>query len=73
MHQIRDTELIKRVGQNLKRIRREKGMTQVALSKESGVPRIQIIRIEKGELNSSISTLYKLSKVLECKIDEFVR
>ena len=53
------------LGENVKRIRLEKGMTQEKLSDDSNVGRITISRLESGELqNPTIGTVKKLAEGL---------
>lgn len=58
---------------NLKEIRKEKGLNQEELSQKSGVGRITISRLESGALKeSSVSTLMKIAKALECDVEDIV-
>ena len=65
----RNTILIK-FGMNLRLSRLAKGFTQERLANELGVEISQISRIERGVLNTSVTTLYGLSKVLCIDISE---
>lgn len=58
---------------NLKRIRKEKGLTQVQLAKELECTQNEISRWEAGKWYPSISTAVKIADVLECTVDELVR
>lgn len=53
----------------LKRI--EKGLSQEKLSEISSVPRITIVRYEAGA-GMSVENLLKLSKALDCKVDDLI-
>jgi transcriptional regulator with XRE-family HTH domain len=64
-------EIILKVGQNLKKIRTEKGISQELLSFKTHISTNQIGRIERGEINTSISTLFEISKALEIDIKYF--
>lgn len=60
---------------NLKRIREEKALTQAKLSEISGVNLQMIQKYEMGvkDINKAQGlTLYKLSQVLECKIEDIL-
>ena len=57
-------------GDNLRKLRVAKGFTQEQLANELGVEISQISRIERGIINTSITTLYELSKVLKIDISE---
>ena len=60
---------------NLKRIRTNKGLTQAQLSELSGVSLRMIQHYEQGEKDinkAQAMTLYQLSQVLECTIEELL-
>ena len=56
------------IGELLKLVRLQLGMSQRALSKRAGVPQSTISRIEKGESDCNLSTLEKISKALSCDL-----
>ena len=47
------------------------GFTQEQLANELGIEISQISRIERGGINTSITTLYAISKVLNVNLSEF--
>lgn len=49
-----------------------RGLTQAALSKKSGVNRVQIADIEAGRKSGSIETLRKLADALKVTVDDLV-
>lgn len=57
-------------GQRLKRIRFEKGLTQIELSRLSGITNVQIARYEKNTAQPTMMVIRKLSKALEMEVDE---
>lgn len=63
----------KLVGQNIKRIRTEKGWTQEKLGMRAKVDQGYIGTLERGRVNVSIDTLSKLSKALKIEMQEFLR
>lgn len=65
-------EILKIIGQNVKRIRLEKGLTQVDLvgKIETQIDTTNISRIEKGRTNATIHTLYRISQALEVPLSE---
>lgn len=65
----RNTILIS-FGKNLRLTRLAKGFTQEQLAIELGVEISQISRIERGVINTSITTLYSISKVLNVDVSE---
>lgn len=56
---------------NIKRVRKEKGMTQEQLAEKANVNRSLLNQLEAGKLkNTSINTLQKIADTLNCKITE---
>lgn len=66
-------DVLAHVSGNLKRLRQEAGLTQIALAKLSGVSRRMIIALETGDANISLSSLDKLAAVLKVDFVELVR
>jgi transcriptional regulator with XRE-family HTH domain len=62
---IKNKRFTKAFGENLKRIRTEKKFSQESLSYEADVPLSQIGRIERGEVNTTISTILVLANALD--------
>ena len=58
-------------GKNLRLTRLAKGFTREQLSNELGIEISQISRIDRGVVNTSFSTLYSISKVLNVDLSEF--
>jgi transcriptional regulator with XRE-family HTH domain len=61
-------KLQKKVGQQIKKIRREKEMSQQKLSELSEVERKYISNIELGKVNLTLSTLERLADSLDKKV-----
>lgn len=72
MINIKNKALIKTVGQRIREYRIERGMSQLALADEAEVPLSQIGRIERGENNPTISTLYALCQALKIELKTLV-
>ncbi len=64
---IRDDIFLKAFGKQVRKLRKSKGMSQYELSYVSDIPKSQIVRIEKGEINTGISSVSALSKALGVK------
>ncbi|WP_136465017.1 helix-turn-helix domain-containing protein [Flagellimonas onchidii] len=66
------SEMLKKIGENVKRIRIEKGLTQVDLVGriEAKIDTTNISRIEKGRTNATIHTLFRISQALEVPLSE---
>lgn len=54
------------IGENLKRLRRDKGWTQSELAKSCGIRLGQISKIERNDTDPKLSTIYAITKALEC-------
>lgn len=59
-----DREIKKRFGEHLRRLRRERGLTQEELADRAGMHFTYIGQIERGVRNPSLVNLYKLTKAL---------
>ena len=55
----------KRVGVNLKRLRRDSGLSQEALAFESGLHRTYISGVERGVRNPTVLVLEKIAVALK--------
>lgn len=66
------SEILKIIGQNVKRIRHDKGLTQVDLvgKIKAQIDTTNISRIEKGRTNATIHTLFRISQALEVPLSE---
>jgi len=61
------------LGQNLKKLRERKGLSQDRLAKLANVANNTIIKIEQGENeNPTLGTLKKVAKALEISVDELI-
>lgn len=54
------------IGENLKRLRRDKGWTQSELADNCGIRLGQISKIERNETDPKLSTIYAITQALEC-------
>ncbi len=63
-------KLIIELGQNIKKIRLSKNLTQLELSIDSGVPLSQIGAIESGKINTTVRTLIKISESLDLNVKD---
>lgn len=60
--------LLETFGNRLKLIREQAGISQSKLSELTGVVREQISRIENGQINPTLETIYKLSNALDTEM-----
>lgn len=70
MINIKNKKYIKAFGKNLQRIRKEAKLTQEDLANDADIPLSQVGRIERGEVNTTISTIYVLSQALKVEPSE---
>ena len=70
MGYIRHENFLKKFGANLKRIRLEKKFSQDDIAFNSELSTNQIGRIERGEINAGISTLYEIAQTLDVDIKD---
>ncbi|MGL1955845.1 MAG: helix-turn-helix domain-containing protein [Colwellia sp.] len=54
-------------GKVLKQIRKEKKISQEKLALEAGLERVHISRLERGIYQPSLSTIFSIAKILECR------
>lgn len=64
----RDQQGIDQFGARLRELRLEKGWTQEELAARSGIEFSQVGRIERGVINTSLSTVFILAKTLEIDV-----
>jgi transcriptional regulator with XRE-family HTH domain len=68
----RDENALKIVGENLRKIRLSKNISQENLALECGLEYSQINRIELGKINTSISQIYLIASVLKVHPKELI-
>lgn len=56
----------------LREIRKNRNLSQVELAKLAGVPQSYISELESGISKPGLETLVKLTKALDCKLDDLV-
>ena len=59
---------IKNFGEKLKKLRLEKKLSQEMLANDADIPINQIGRIERAEISTSLSTIFKIANALEIPI-----
>jgi len=63
----------KKLGDNLKKIRIKKDITQIEIARRLGVDRSFVSNIENGKNNPTLSTITNLAKALKIKVDELLK
>lgn len=65
----KDYEARKRIGERIRDIRTELGMTQRDLAEKTGLQQPHIVRIEAGRYSVGLDTLQLIAEALGCKVD----
>ena len=65
-------ELSIKIGQLIRKKRKEKKITQEALALQCGIDRSYIGRIERGEVNLTVEKLYEIATALEVDMKELL-
>jgi transcriptional regulator with XRE-family HTH domain len=62
------------IGKNIKKLRKQKGLSQDRLSKLADISYNTVIKLESGGItNPSINTLQKLAKAFDVSVDELLK
>lgn len=64
--------LLKAIGSNIRQLRKKLNLSQETLSFDADIPRNQIGRIERGQINTSVITLLKISKALKVNLHDLI-
>jgi transcriptional regulator with XRE-family HTH domain len=67
---IKNDEVIKAFGRRLRDLRISNGLSQEQLANEANIPLSQVGRIERGEINPTLSTINALAKALKIDLKE---
>lgn len=70
MSYLKDEIFLIEFGKHLRKIRKERGFTQESLAFNIGIEISQISRIERGILNTSISTVYAIAQAIDIPLIE---
>jgi transcriptional regulator with XRE-family HTH domain len=65
-----EEKFIKKFGETLRQIRLERNLSQEMLANDANIPINQIGRIERGEICTSILTIYKICKAIDLPITD---
>ncbi|MGG4498440.1 helix-turn-helix domain-containing protein [Brevibacillus reuszeri] len=67
------TNIVKLLGERIRYIRKEKGLSQEKLGELTGLHEKYIGQVERGEKNLSIDSLYKITNGLNLTLEELFR
>ncbi len=65
MTKIRNQDIINAFGKRVKELRERKSLSVEALAAQANIEFRQLYRVENGEINPSLSTMYAIAKGLE--------
>lgn len=65
----KDYEARKRIGERIRQLRAERGMSQTELAERTGLVQCHIVRIEQGRYSVGFDTLQAIAKALGCTVD----
>ncbi len=68
-----DKDILKRLGQQIRDLRLERSISQEELAAIAGVHRTYIGMVERGEKNTTVLTLARLSEALEINLTEIIK
>lgn len=66
------SELSILLGRNIRKARKEKNISQEKLALMCGLDRSYMGRIERGEVNITVSKLYELSRALDIDVRDLI-
>ena len=67
-----EKKLITSIGKRIKTLREAKGWSQDELSVEALIPKNQVGRIERAEINTTIISLHKIATALKVGIEDLI-
>jgi len=67
------TDDVKKLGENLKRIRTKKNITQVEIAKKLGVNRSFVSNLENAKTNPTLATITNLAQALGVSTNELLK
>ena len=68
MVNVKDPKFLKALGQHIRMVRLAQGLSQEDLAGTAEIALSQVGRIERGETNPTISTLYIISQALDISL-----
>ena len=68
MINVKNKEVIKAIGERVRKLRLDNNLSQEDLANEADIPISQIGRIERGETNPTISTLHVIASALNVEL-----
>ena len=70
MARIRNEKFIKALGNRVREVRLSKGMTMEQLAEGARIDYQQVLRVESGKVNATVSTMHGIAEALGMAISE---
>lgn len=70
---VRNAKLLRRFGMHIRDLRTRHGFSQEGLANEADVPISQVGRIERGEINPTLSTLNALAEAFKMPLHDLLK
>ncbi len=67
---ISEETFVRNLGIHIRQLREMKNLSQQDLANDCNIPKVQIGRIERAEINTTIRTLLKIANALDVQIEE---
>ena len=61
------------VGENIRRIREDKGLTQAYVAEQAGISQAMLCQIERGTKNPSLQVGKEIADILGCELSSLLR
>lgn len=65
-----DDIVFQKLGKNIRKLREERKLSQFNLAVDCNIPKVQIGRIERAEINTTVRTLNKIAIALNVTIKD---
>jgi transcriptional regulator with XRE-family HTH domain len=69
---ISEETFITNLGIHIRQLREKKNLSQQDLANDCGIPKVQIGRIERAKINTTVRTLVKIANALEIEPKELL-
>ena len=70
MNYIRNEKAIQLLGKRIRTLRKLQNLSQSQLAFEAGIARNQVVNIELGKVNTSISSVFAIAEALHIPVQE---
>jgi len=68
--EISEEQYLQKLGTRIRKLREERNLSQFDLAADCNLPKTQIGRIERAEINTTVRTLIKISKALNVSVKD---